>query len=166
MFVYGRPHPDGSEEPPLMSTINLDDLWENFLLPMGENGERKRATISDHVYTLDHTQVSREDKPSFILKIEGEQLDDLISYNQLMEYLEDNFDTGQHEDRLYKFKSIKHHRGPYTSTDSEYLGSSFNLLIEWESGEMTWEPSNNIIADDLYSCAVYAKKFDMLNTPG
>ena len=31
---------------------------------------------------------------------------------------------------------------------------------------MTWEPSNNIIADDLYSSAVYAKKFDMLNTPG
>ena len=61
------------------------------MLPMGENGERKRATISDHVHTLDHTLVSREDKPSFILKIEGEQLDDLISYNQLMEYLEDNF---------------------------------------------------------------------------
>ena len=26
MFVYGRPHPDGYEEPHLMSTINFDDL--------------------------------------------------------------------------------------------------------------------------------------------
>ena len=31
---------------------------------------------------------------------------------------------------------------------------------------MTWEPSSNIIADDPYSCAVYAKKFDLLNTQG
>ena len=64
---------------------------------MDENGERKRATISDYVYTLDQTQVSREDKLRFKLKIDGEQLDDLISYNQLMEHLEDNFDTGQHD---------------------------------------------------------------------
>ena len=81
---------------------------------MDENGERKRATISDHVHTLDQTQASREDKLRLKLKVDGEQLDDLISYNQLMEYLEDNFDTGQHEDGLYKFKSIKDHRGPYT----------------------------------------------------
>ena len=31
---------------------------------------------------------------------------------------------------------------------------------------MTWEPLGNIIADDPYSCAVYAKKFDLLNTQG
>ena len=64
-----------------------------------------------------------------------------------MEHLEDNFDTGQHEDRLYKFKSIKDQRGPYTSTDPEYLAISYNLLIEWETREMTWEPLSNIIAD-------------------
>ena len=72
-----------------------------------------------------------------------------------MEYSEDIFDSGQHEDGLYKFKSIKDHRDPYTSTDQEYLGSSYNLLIEWETGEMTWEPLSNIIADASYSCAVY-----------
>ena len=99
VFVYGRPHPDGSEEPPLMSTINFDDVSRRtFLLPMDENRERKRATISDHVHTLDQAQVSREDKIRFKLKIDGDQLDDLISYNQFMDYLEDNFDTGQHRD--------------------------------------------------------------------
>ena len=133
---------------------------------MDENGERKRATISDLVHTLDQAQVSREDMLRFKLKIDEEQLDDLISYNQLKEHLEDNSDTGQHEDGLYKFKSIKDHRGPYTSTDPEYLGISYNLLIEWATGEMTWEPLRNIIADDPYSCAVYAKNFDLLNTQG
>ena len=135
VFVYGRPHPDGSEEPPLMSTINFDYLLgRTVLLPINEHGEGKRATISDHVHTLDQAQVSREDKLRFKLKMDGEQLDDLISYNQLMEYLEDNFNSGQHEDGLYIFKSIKDHRGPDTSTDPEYLGSSYNLLIEWRLG--------------------------------
>ena len=31
---------------------------------------------------------------------------------------------------------------------------------------MTWEPLSNIIASDPYTCAVYAKKHALLNTPG
>ena len=50
VFVYGRPNPDGSDNTPPMSIINFDDiLGRTFLLPMDENGERKRATISEHV---------------------------------------------------------------------------------------------------------------------
>ena len=111
-------------------------------------------------------QVSREDQLRFKLKIDGDQLDDLISYNQLMEYLEDKTDTGPLEDGLYRFKCIKDHKGPYTSSDPEYNGSSYNLLIEWETGEQTWEPLSNIIASDPYTCAVYAKEHNLLNTPG
>ena len=89
VFVYGRPNPDGSDNTPPMSIINFDDLLgRTFLLPMDENGERKRATISEHVKDLYQQQVSREDQLRFKLKIDGDQLDDLISYNQLMEYLE------------------------------------------------------------------------------
>ena len=167
VFVYGRPNPDGSDNTPPMSIINFDDLLgRTFLLPMDENGERKRATISEHVKDLYQQQVSREDQLRFKLKIDGDQLDDLISYNQLMEYLEDKTDTGPLEDGLYRFNCIKHHKGPYTSSDPEYNGSSYNLLIEWETGEQTWEPLSNIIASDPYTCAVYAKEHDLLNTPG
>ena len=167
VFVYGRPNPDGSDNTPPMSIINFDDLLgRTFLLPMDENGERKRATISEHVKDLYQQQVSREDQLRFKLKIDGDQLDDLISYNQLMEYLEDKTDTGPLEDGLYRFTCIKDHKGPYTSSDPEYNGSSYNLLIEWEPGEQTWEPLSNIIASDPYTCAVYAKEHNLLNTPG
>ena len=101
---------------------------------MDKKGERKRATISDHVNAISQDQLSREDQLRFKLEFDGDQLDDLILYNQLMEYLEDNTDTGQLDDGLYNFKCIKDHRGPYTSSDPEYLGSSYNLLIEWETG--------------------------------
>ena len=162
----GGHDPNGSDNPPPMSIINLDDLLgRTFLLPMDQNGERKRATISEHVKDLCQQQVSREDQPRFKLKIDGDQLDDLISYNQLMEYIEDKTDTGPLEDGLYRFKCIKDHKGPYTSSDPEYNGSSYNLLIEWEPGEQTWEPLSNIIASDPYTCAVYAKEHNLLNTP-
>ena len=107
VFVYDRPHPDVSEELPAISNINFDgQLGRMFLLPMDENGERKQATISDHVHTLDQVQASRENQLRFKHKVDGEQLDYLISYNQLMLQLEDTLDTGRTEDGLYKFKSI------------------------------------------------------------
>ena len=99
---WGGHDPNGPDNPPPMSIINLDDLLgRTFLLPMDKNGERKRATISEHVKDLCQQQVSREDQLRFKLKIDGDQLDDLISYNQLMEYLEDKTDTGPLEDGLY-----------------------------------------------------------------
>ena len=74
-----------------------------------------------------------------------------------MEYLEHNTDTGQLQNGLYKFRCIKDHSSSYTPSDPEYIGSSYNLLIEWETWEMTWEPLSNIIASDPYTSAVYAK---------
>ena len=104
VFVYGRPNPDESDNIPLMSIINFDGLWgRTFLLPMDENGERKRATISEHVNDLCQEQVSREDQLRFKLKIDRGQLDDLILYKQPMEYLEDKTDTGPLEDGIYRF---------------------------------------------------------------
>ena len=62
-----------------------------------------------------------------------------------MKYLKDSLDTGQNEDGFSNIKSIKGHRGSYSPPDPEYLGSSYNLLIEWETGEITWEPLTNIM---------------------
>ena len=142
---WGGHDPNGSDDSPPMSIINLDDLLgRTFLLPM------------EHV----------KDQLRFKLKIDGDQLDDLFSYNQLMEYLKDKTDTGPLENGFYRFKCIKDHKGPYTPSDPEYNGSSYNVLIEWEPGDQTWEPLSNIIASDPYTCAVYAKMHNLLNTPG
>ena len=49
-------------------------------------------------------------------------------------------DTGPTEDGPYEFKSIQDHRDQYSPSDPEYLGSSYNLLNEWEAVEISWEP--------------------------
>ena len=147
---WGGHDPNGSDNPPPMSIINLDDLLgRTFLLPMDENGERKRATIYENVKDLCQQRVSREDQLRFKLKIDGDQLDELISYNQLMEYLEDKTDTGPLEDGFYRFKYIKDHKGPYTSSEVDWGGHDpypnhvdESLLSEVDSG------AHNPDADD------------------
>ena len=58
---WGGHDPNGSDNPPPMSIINLDDLLgRTFLLPMDENGERKRATISEHIKDLCQQEVPRD----------------------------------------------------------------------------------------------------------
>ena len=147
---WGGHDPNGPDNPPPMSTINLDDLLgRTFLLPMDENGERKRATISEHVKDLCQQQVSKEDQLRFKLKIVGDQLDDLISYNQLMEYLEDKTDTGPLENGLYRFKCIKDHKGPYTPSEVDLGGHDPNPNHMNESllSEVDWG-AHNPDADD------------------
>ena len=147
---WGGHDPNGPDNPPPISIINLDDLLgRTFLLPMDENGERKRATISEHVKDLCQQQVSREDQHRFNLKIDGDQLDDLISYNQLMEYLEDKTDTGPLEDGFYRFKCIKDHEGPYTSSEVDLGGHDPNPNHVNESllSEVDWG-AHNPDADD------------------
>ena len=83
---WGGHDPNGSDNPPPMPIINLDDLLGSiFLLPMDENGERKRATISEHV----------KDQVRFKLKIDGDQLDDL-NPNHVNESLLSEVDWGAH----------------------------------------------------------------------
>ena len=147
---WGGHDPNRPDNPPPMSIINLDDLLgKTFLLPMDENGERKRATISEHVKDLCQQQVSREDQLRFKLKIDGDQLDDLISYNQLMEYLEDKTDTGPLEDGLHRLKCIKDHKGPYTSSEVEWGGHDPypNHVNESLLSEVDWG-AHNPDADD------------------
>ena len=163
VFVYGKPKPDGSDNTPPMSIINFDDLLgRTFLLPMDENGERKRATISEHVKAVCQQHVSREDQLRFKLRLDADQLDDLISYNPLMEYLDDKTDTGPLEDGLDRFKCIKDHKGPYTSSDPEYNGS---ILIEWEPGEhvleMSSAPTTLVERDELDLSSLIPPKGEM-----
>ena len=48
----------------------------------------------------------------------------------------------------------------------DYKGSSYNIRVEWENGEITYEPLDIIAKDDPVSCAMYAKKNNLLNEPG
>ena len=85
-----------------------------------------------------------------------------MSYVQSLDHLDHQ---EQHED-LYKFRAITGHQGPLSPQDENNKGSKYNVMVEWETGEITEEPLSLIAADGPVTCAVYAKKHDLLHLDG
>ena len=118
----------------------------------------KIIEIDDHGQTLEDI--------TFKLKINKDQAEEIMSYNQLMDYIQKGTDAEEDPDSLFKFRDIVAHQGPLESTDPNHKGSKYNVMVEWESGEVTYEPLTLISKDDPITCAVYAKKHDLLDTTG
>ena len=85
-----------------------------------------------------------------------------MSYVQILDHL----DHQEQHDDLYKFSAITGHQGPLSPQDENYKGSKYNVMGEWETGEITEEPLSLIAADDPGTCAVYAKKHGLLHLDG
>ena len=89
-----------------MPAFDLADLiGRTFLLPSEENGERHRAKATRKVVEMiDQEDGQRVENINFILDIGNGKVEELVSYNQLLEHLEtaqDN-DMGMDEE-LFKF---------------------------------------------------------------
>ena len=59
---------------------------------------------------------------------------------------------------LYRFRAIIGHQGPLLASDPHMKGSKYNVQVEWETGEITFEPLSIIAADDPVTCAAYKKE--------
>ena len=68
---------------------------------------------------------------------------------------------GMHQE-LYRFRAIIGHQGPLLAADPDWKGSKYNVQVEWETGEITFETLSITAADDPVSCAAYAKENDLL----
>ena len=133
-----------------------------------ENGERHRAKVTRQVVEIiDQDNGQRIENINFILDIGNGKVEELISYNQLLEHLENaqDHDMGMDQE-LYRFRAIIGHQGPLLASDSDRKGSKYNVQVEWETGEITFEPLSIIAADDPVTCAGYAKENDLLALEG
>ena len=70
------------------------------------------------------------------------------------------------DQELYRFRAIIGHQGPLLASDPDWQGSKYNVQVEWETGEITFEPLSIIAADDPVTCAAYAKANDLLALEG
>ena len=151
-----------------MATFIVDDLIGRFLLlPSGQDSHKKpRATDPKKIEELDQDSANRGEHIKFLLKLNNqEDVEQVITDNQLLDYLE-NYKSQLMEDAYWSFKDIIAHQCPPTKEDPHYKGSSYNVMIEWDTGETSYEPLSLIVQDDPITCAVYAKKHGLLNTPG
>ena len=137
-----------------MAEYNPDDQTGRiFLLPPNQKGERHRASIKQNILEssemLDVDENAVVDNIIFLLDVGKGTSQAIISYNQVLNYLEK---TNQEEDSLYMFRAITKHHGPLKRSDPNYNGSQYNAMVEWETGEITKEPLTIIAQNDPVTC--------------
>ena len=109
-------------------------------MPPEENGERHKAKVTRKVVEIiDQENGHRVENINIILDIGNGKVEELISYNQFLEDLENAQDNDMGMDQeLFKFRSIIGHQDPLAATDPDLIGSKYNVQVEWETGEITY----------------------------
>jgi hypothetical protein len=62
----------------------------------------------------------------------------------------------------YNHLGIVDHSGPFRGV----FRSMWQVLVQWENGERTWQPLTQFAMDDFESCASYARDHDLIDTKG
>ena len=58
------------------------------------------------------------------------------------------------------------HQGPLTKEDPHYKGSFYNVMIEWDTGETTYESLSLIVQDDPITdlCSLFQETWSVKDT--
>jgi len=149
-------------------TIGRKDLIGQTLLKDSEEyGQRLRARVVRAVVDKKEEIKQGSEYMKFICEAPNSTVDEILNYNEIIDYMErEHLDIADDNEQLYKFRCIAAHQGHLSTTDKDYKGSTYNVLVEWETGETTYEPLDLIASDDPVTCAEYARTHDLLDTPG
>ena len=140
-LVRSRQYDSQSATKP-MAEYNPDNLiGRTFLLPKNEQGDRLRATIKRKVIEtsklLDNQHDNAIDKINFHLDVGQGRAWAIMSYVQILDHL----DHHEQQEDLSKLRAITGHQGPLSLQDENYKSSKYNVMVEWETEEITDEPS-------------------------
>ena len=143
-----------------------DLVGRTFLMDPQENGERYRTKILEALVESEEQLAKHPDRIKFVCSVNDDMYEEILTYNEILEYIAKNEEHDDDQAIVWKFKRIAGHQGPLKKGDPGYNGSKFNVLVEWETGESTYEPLDVIAADDPVTCAIYAKEKGLLDEPG
>ena len=81
-----------------------------------------------------------------------------MNYNAIVNLMNKQIEVESEDpDSAYTFKEISDHR---------YKNSTYEVLVEWECGEKTWEPIALMRQDDPVTLAKYGMEHNLLEKPG
>ena len=109
VFIRSRDEENPSGSKPMPTFDPSDLIGRTFLLPPEENGERHRAKVTRKVVEIiDQEDGQRVENINFILDIGNGKVEELISYNQLLEHLENaqDHDMGMDQELLSSEPSL------------------------------------------------------------
>ena len=155
--------PPSDKEKGSMPVIEpLDLVGRTFLLTPQEDGQRLRAKIVQAVEEQDTRLKNDKERIKFKVSVNDEIAEEIMSYQEVLDHIAHD----QEDTIVWKFRKITSHEGPLTHRHPNWKGSKFNVMIEWETGEITSEPLAIIAKDDPVTCALYARDNNLLEEPG
>ena len=141
-----------------------DELIGKLFVRDLEDGKSYRARVVRKIMDQD---AENHKNIKFLVELGDGEFDEIIHYNKLCTLIEDIEHQENHpEEPKWTFKSIQDHQGPLKKNHPDYKGSMYNVLVEWEDGSTSYEPLHLMIEDDPISLALYARKHNLLSTPG
>ena len=127
-------------------------IGRTFITTPDENGEQRRAQIEDMEATKDWTPDSKQPLFKFRLKVGDKRCDEIVTYNRMLEWIERDSEKGD----FYNMDGILDHKK---------VDGKWQLLVQWSSGQTTWNPLSLTAADDPITVALYAKRNKLLDEP-
>jgi hypothetical protein len=150
-------------EPPCfqnMSDLKLPKFSPDKLIGLTfvretKDGQKVRAKIMRQIITMENDACGHEDI-WFLVKLGEKASDDMMGYHELCEITDDqnNAENDKDTERAWIFKSIVGHIGPLNHRHTEYKGSKYNMLVQWEDGTETYEALDQVRKDDPVTLVV------------
>jgi hypothetical protein len=174
----------GKELLPLSSPLSFDDsgpstthdknkcmaiidpyklMGHTLLMDTQDNGQCFHACIVNLVEDHQEEVCKSDDHNKFPISINDDQYEEVITYNELMDFIQKNEENDTIDWHLWH---IVRHQGPLLHSNPNYNGSKFNVMVEWENGEIMTESLSVIATNYPIMCAIYAKEYDLLDTKG
>jgi hypothetical protein len=169
-----------TEKPPVVFTVqdsfpdsmevripkfSPDDLLGMQFIYTKDDGAEVKATVKSKVYDRD-AENHQKIKMLVDLGEEDDKVQDLIMYNKLSDMIEDQAIAQERGETVaWGFSKISGHMA-VKPKHKDYKGSCFNVQVEWDSGETTWEPLNDMIKSDPITLYMYADDNDLLKMKG
>jgi hypothetical protein len=143
--------------------IQPEDLTgRTFLTVPTDDGQRFRARVVEAVKDHQHDTELEPLHVKFRCSVNDDEYEEIVAYNDIIGYIERDSEDGV----VWKYKRITSHEGPLARHHPNCKGAKFNVMVEWESGEITADPLSVVAADDPVSCAIYARDNDLLEMEG
>ena len=127
-------------------------IGKTFLREREVDGTIHRAEI---VQRIENSEAITD---QYLVKFGNGEREEVMSYNAIVDFLSKQIEKEIDDpNSLYSYKSISNHRK---------VNNQYEVLVEWECGESTWEPVAIIRRDDPVTLAQYGKEHGLLDEPG
>ena len=134
-----------------------DLVGRYFLCKPNKDGTRDLGLVTECLDKFTGTVDGSLENIKFKVKkgLSDKEFEEIVEYNDMCEFVTD---LGINDDGTYKFDRILQHRDTGRGRRKKY-----EVLIEWRSGERTWEPIRNIYLQRKNDLAQYAEENGLLD---